>query len=131
MDNVLVAASLSGYEFIQSLLEGYPLIPAFTIDDALEALRHRSDIALVFCAVMFDDSRMFDFLRAATARHSSIPIVCVRAIDSSLPASSLNLEVVTQNAGAVAFVDVPRLVKENGKAGARLELERLLRPLIQ
>jgi len=41
------------------------------------------------------------------------------------------LEVVTQNAGAVAFVDVPRLVKENGKAGARLELERLLRPLIQ
>ena len=132
MGNILVAASFSGYALLQSLLEGYPLIPAYTIEDALEVLRHRCDIALCICAVQFDDSQMFEFLRLATAQHLQTPIICVRALDSALPRSCLDsLEVVTKNAGAVAFLDVVALLKQYGNARARVELGHSLREQIK
>ena len=128
MGNILVAASVSGYVLLQSLLEGYSLVAAYTIEDALEALRHRSDIALVICAVQFDDSRMFEFLRLATTQYSQTPIICVRALDSALPRSCLDsLEVVTKNAGAVAFLDLLAMLKQYGNVRAKAELANFLR----
>lgn len=129
--NILVAASEPGYRLLQKLLGGYPLIPAYTIDGALAALQRRSDIALVICAVLFDDSRMFEFLRSVTSLHARIPVICVRAVQSSLLRSSLDsLEEVTQRAGARAFIDVPTLVGLVGTDRTRCELERCMRRVL-
>lgn len=126
--NILVAASPAGFGLLESLLEGYALLPAYTIDDALDALQRRQDIALVICAVMFDESRMFEFLRAATARHARIPVICVRAAQSDLLRSSLDsLEEVTRRAGAKAFLDVLSLSRMRGVEHARTALQSCLR----
>jgi DNA-binding NtrC family response regulator len=128
MGNILVAASEPGFRLLQTLLSGYPLISAHTIDNALEALQRRADIALVLCAVLFDDSRMFEFLKSVTVLHAQIPVICVRAVQSGLLRSSLDsLEEVTKQAGAKAFIDVPTLVTLLGQDRARLELQRCVR----
>ena len=124
---ILVAASEPGYRLLQKLLADYPLIAAYTIDEALAVLGRRPDIALVICAVLFDDSRMFEFLRSATSLYARIPVICVRAVQSGLTRSSLDsLEEVTKRAGAKAFIDVTTLMGLAGVERARFELERCM-----
>jgi hypothetical protein len=60
------------------------LLPVLTIEEALDVAAQGVDI--IVCGINFDDSQMFELLRAVKAdpRLSKTPFVCVRLVGSNL-----------------------------------------------
>ena len=79
MAKILVAASPEPRAILERLLADHDLFCAETMTRAELLLRERT-YDLIICTIAFDESKMFDFLRAAKSRLECqrIPFVCAR-----------------------------------------------------
>lgn len=101
-----------------------------TMAEARQALApHRYD--LIAIGVYFDDSQMFDLVRAIRSdeAQAGVPILCVRAHPGFTAVTSRTLEVALKTLGANEFIDLVQFADEAaGNAGLRAAGERLANP---
>ena len=78
---ILVADTPAGAKMIQNIFGAdFELIHARTIEQALPALGSR--LTAIVCGLHFDESRMFDLLRAARGGFSrETPFICYRDLE--------------------------------------------------
>ena len=112
------AVALGGWplEFVRSLRDARAL---------LEAKRYR----LVVVGVYFDDSQMFDLVRAIRndETHNEAPIVCVRGGPGFAAVTTRTLEMACRALSADAFVDLIQYTDEAaGDAELRAVVQRYL-----
>ena len=109
MATILVAASADVTGILRRILVDHDLICAQTLLEA-ERLLGEARVDLIVCTVLFDESRMFDFLRIAKAKREwrDIPFICARlrreVIDT--PVALEGVAFSCRTLGAVAFLDV-------------------------
>jgi DNA-binding NtrC family response regulator len=109
MAKILVAAALEPRAIVERILAGHELFCAQTMAQAEQFLRERT-FDLIICTVVFDESRMFDFLRLAKSRVECqrTPFVCARVrghilrSPTALEAAAFTCRVL----GAEAFLDI-------------------------
>jgi CheY-like chemotaxis protein len=79
MAKILIAASPEPRAIVERVLAGHELACAETTAQAEQFLRERT-FDLIICTIVFDESKMFDFLRHAksTPEWQRIPFVCAR-----------------------------------------------------
>jgi CheY-like chemotaxis protein len=109
MAKILVAASIEPRAIIERVLAGHELSCAETMAQAEQFLGERS-FDLIICTIVFDESRMFDFLRHAksTPEWQRIPFVCARVMSHIIRSpTALTAAAFTCRAlGGEAFLDI-------------------------
>jgi hypothetical protein len=102
------------------------VVSAFTHE---EAIRHiEAGVDAVVCSLRFDESRMLDLIAEVAQRLPHLPFICCRVQESELPESSLRAAFTAAgHLGAVAVVDLPRLVRSAGEVGAEAQLHACVR----
>jgi hypothetical protein len=109
-------------------LAGWEIAFVRTMSEARHALAaERYD--LVAIGVYFDDSQMFDLLRAIRSggTHRDVPIVCVRGRPGFTAITSRTLEMTVKALAADEFIDLLHFGDdEAGNAALRASAERLL-----
>ena len=111
-------------------LAGWPLTFVRTMHEARSALAAKRCAAVVI-GVYFDDSQMFDLVRALRADrvHGKVPIVCVRGRPGFAAVTSRTLAVTIKALGADEFVDLlDSGDDEAANAALRAAVERLVTP---
>jgi DNA-binding response OmpR family regulator len=110
-------------------LSGWGIAFVRTMSEARQALeRGRYDLVLI--GVYFDDSQMFDLVRAIRADedHGEVPIVCVRGRTGFTTVASSTLELALKTLAADEFVDLLHFGDDAaGNAALRAAVERLLK----
>lgn len=108
---MLAALRPQGVVAVQRAVGAYvDPIGAYTYGEALTALRSRQDIDLVICGVFFDETRMFDLLRAVRQEFPDIPFVCCRVGERELPPVSLEaVGIAAKSMGAAGIISLPLL----------------------
>jgi CheY-like chemotaxis protein len=108
---ILAAMRPEGAVAVERALGRYAeIVPAYTFEEAVKRLHERDDISLILCGMYFEETRMFDLLRAAKASFPRIPIVCCRIGQSEVPGVTLEaVAIAAKSMGAEAFVDMPLL----------------------
>jgi DNA-binding response OmpR family regulator len=123
---VLVADVPEAHARLAAALNGAELRFAQTLGEALRALREE-DFELLLAGVHFDESRMFDLLRAVRSgrRNHQVPIVCIRTRRNAFATLTPNaLEVTIKALNANAYVDLSGFADdERGNAAVRQLLE--------
>jgi DNA-binding NtrC family response regulator len=112
-------AAFAGWQvaFVRTLVEA---------QHALDAARYD----LVVIGVYFDDSQMFDLLRAIRGddEYGEVPIVCVRGHPGFTAISSRALEMTVKALAADEFIDLLHYADEAaGNAALRAAAERYLK----
>ena len=109
MAKILVAASPEPRAILERILAGHELFCAEAMAQAQQFLGERT-FDLIICTIVFDESRMFDFLRLAKSRleWQGIPFVCARVRGHILRSpTALEAAVFTcRELGAAAFLDI-------------------------
>ena len=109
MAKILVAASPEPRAILERILAGHQLFCAEGMVQAEQFLGERT-FDLIICTIVFDESRMFDFLRLAKSRleWQGIPFVCARVRGHILRSpTALKAAVFTcRELGAAAFLDI-------------------------
>ena len=109
MATILVAASPEPRAILERILAGHQLFCAEGMVQAEQFLGERT-FDLIICTIVFDESRMFDFLRLAKSRleWQGIPFVCARVRGHLLRSpTALEAAVFTcRQLGAAAFLDI-------------------------
>ena len=93
---------------------------------ALEAPRYDA----IAVGVYFDDSQMFDLVRAIRSHelHNEVPILCVRGGPGFAAVTTRTLEMAVQALSADCFVDLLQFQDEpSGDAALRAALQRYVR----
>ena len=125
MGKILVAASPEPRAILERILAGHQLFCAEGMVQAEQFLGERT-FDLIICTIVFDESRMFDFLRLAKSRleWQGIPFVCARVRGHILQSpTALEAAALTCRAlGAEAFLDI---------ADYQVDPEREIRDAIQ
>jgi response regulator RpfG family c-di-GMP phosphodiesterase len=109
MAKILVAASPEPRAIVERILAGHELFRADTMAQA-EQFLHERTFDLILCTIVFDESRLFDFLRLAKSRRmwQRFPFVCTRVrphiLDS--PLALEGVKIACQTLGAVAFLSI-------------------------
>jgi len=114
------SAALGGWEigFVRTMGEARQALAAARYD-------------LVAIGVYFDDSQMFDLVRALRADriHGKVPVVCVRGRPGFATVTSRTLAVTIKALGADEFVDLlDSGDDEAANAALRAAVERLVTP---
>jgi CheY-like chemotaxis protein len=109
MAKILIAASPEPRAVVERVLTGHELSCAETMAQAEQFLRERT-FDLIFCTLVFDESKMFDLLRLAKSKPEwhRIPFVGAR-VRSHVLRSRAALEAVAltcRELGAAAFLDI-------------------------
>ena len=109
MAKILVAASPEPRAIVERIIAGHDLSYAETMARA-EQLLHEVTFDLIICTIVFDESRLFDFLRIAKSRleWQRIPFVCAR-VRGHIVRSPTALEAAAftcRELGAAAFLDI-------------------------
>ena len=109
MAQILVAASPEPRAIVERILAGHDLFCAETMARAEQCLGERG-FDLIICTLVFDESKMFDFLRLAKSRleWQGIPFVCARVRGHIIrSATALQAAAFTcRELGAAAFLDI-------------------------
>jgi hypothetical protein len=128
MAKILVAASPEPREILERILTGHDLFCAETMARAEQFLRRRT-FDLIICTIVFDESKMFDFLRVvkSTLEWQLIPFVCARVRGHILqsPTALAAAAFTCRELGAAAFLDIADYQEEPDR-GMRDAIERLL-----
>ena len=123
---VLVADVPEAHARLAAALTGSELRFVHTLGDALRALREE-DFELLLAGVHFDESRMFDLLRAvrSASRNRQVPIVCIRTRRNAFATLTPHaLEVTIKALQGNAYVDLSGFANdEGGNAAVRHLLE--------
>ena len=109
-------------------LRGWEIEFARTLGAARQALGGaRYD--LIAIGVYFDDSQMFDLVRAlrAAERTAALPILCVRGRPGFTAVSTSTLETALRALGADRFIDLLESAGVEAEAALREAAERLVR----
>lgn len=108
---ILAAMRPEGAVAVERALGRYAeIVPAYTFDDAMKRLETANDFNLVLCGIYFAHTRMFDLLRAAKEKDSSIPFVCCRIGESEIPQVTLEaVGIAAKSMGAQDFINLPLL----------------------
>jgi hypothetical protein len=117
--DVRYAAALAGCEcvLVRTMAEARAALVAVRFD-------------LVAIGVYFDDSRMFDLVRAVRAHRAfgDVPIVCVRARSGFTAVRTRTLELTVKALAANEFIDLVNFGDDAaGNAALREAVERLLK----
>jgi CheY-like chemotaxis protein len=128
MATILVAASPAPREVLERVLEGHELVCAKTMTQAESFLQKRT-FDLIICTMVFDESRMFDFLRLAKSKTEwrRIPFVCAR-VRAQVLQSPLAVEAVDftcRALGAATFLDIAAF-GANPEGKMRKAIEQIL-----
>jgi response regulator RpfG family c-di-GMP phosphodiesterase len=127
---LLIAGTTEARQRLYELLgQQFELVEASTTKQAFESIQsHRPDG--IVCTVLFDESRMLDFLKAAKAdpEIAAIPFIACRAIPSYLLPEDLirSLESVSASLEASMFLDLLRLVEQGKEAETALLIKNCL-----
>ena len=125
MAKILVAASPEPRAIVERILAGHERFCAETMAGAERLLCERS-FDLIICTIVFDQSRLFDFLRLAKSRleWQRIPFVCARVRGHILrsPTALESAAFTCRELGAAAFLDI---------ADYQVEPERQMRDAIE
>ncbi len=109
MAKILVAAPPELRAIVERILVAHELTRAETMPQAEQLLRERT-FDLIICTVIFDESKMFDFLRHAKSspEWQRIPFVCARLRSHILrsPAALQAAAISCRALGAEAFLDI-------------------------
>ena len=109
MAKILVAASPEPRAIVERILVGHELACAETMAQAEQLLRERT-FDLIICTIVFDESKIFDFLRHVKSRPEwqQIPFVCVRVRGNILrsPTAVEAAAFTSRQMGAAAFLDI-------------------------
>lgn len=109
---ILVADSAKGIRRMDSLLgKSHELIAIATVEDAVKAL-DKDAFDLIVCGIEFDESRMFDLLKAVKkdSRAKPKPFICVRQNPSPLgPGIDAGLTTAATLAGAASVIDAVKM----------------------
>jgi response regulator of citrate/malate metabolism len=86
---------------------GHELVPVRTMASARQAL-DAQHFDLVAIGVYFDDSQMFDLVRAVRSddTHNEVPILCVRGRPGFTAITGGTLEMTVKALAADAFIDL-------------------------
>jgi DNA-binding response OmpR family regulator len=110
-------------------LAGWEIAFVRTMSQARQALAaSRPD--LVAIGVYFDDSQMFDLVRAirSSRTHGELPIVCVRARPGFTAVTTRTLEVTLTALGADQFIDLLHFGDDDaGNSALRAAAEGLVK----
>jgi hypothetical protein len=109
MAKILVAASPEPRAILERILAGHVLAYAETMAQGEQLLREQA-FDLIICTIVFDESKMFDFLRLAKSRleWQRIPFICAR-VRAHILRSLTGLETAAytcRTLGAEAFLDI-------------------------
>ena len=126
MDRILVADLPSMDARYAAAFTGWPLVFVRSMEEASAALEapHYDAIAI---GVYFDDSQMFDLVRAIRGHelHNEVPILCVRGGPGFAAVTTRTLEIAVQALSADCFVDLLQFQDEKGgDAALRAALQR-------
>jgi CheY-like chemotaxis protein len=115
---ILLAGNSSTLDVLTPLLSGngFELMEVKTMPDALAQIRSWSP-DLVICGMLFEESRMFDFLRAVKNDPAiqKTPFICSRVVSSDLPEAVIEaMNVASRALGACLFLDIFDLL-QSGK----------------
>jgi len=126
MDRILVADLPSMDARYAAAFTGWPLVFVRSMEEASAALEapHYDAIAI---GVYFDDSQMFDLVRAIRSHdlHNEVPILCVRGGPGFAAVTTRTLEIAVQALSADCFVDLLQFQDEKGgDAALRAALQR-------
>jgi DNA-binding response OmpR family regulator len=110
-------------------LAGWEIVFVRTMSEARHALAaERYDLVVI--GVYFDDSQMFDLLRAIRSgeTHTKVPIVCVRGRPGFTAITSRTLEMTVKALGGDEFVDLLHFGDDDaGNAVLRATVERYIK----
>lgn len=123
---ILVADQPENDRRLSAILQGYEVVFVRTLGEALRALGGRR-FDLVLVGVHFDESRMFDLVRALA---EGTQVVCVRSQHFHSPAITLEgLEIAAKALGCALFLDLTWYADDDtGNAAVRKQIEALLSP---
>ena len=129
MDRILVADLPSMDARYSAAFTGWPLVFVRSMEEASAALEapHYDAIAI---GVYFDDSQMFDLVRAIRSHdlHNEVPVVCVRGGPGFAAVTTRTLEIAVQALSADCFVDLLQFQDEkSGEAALRAALQRYVK----
>jgi hypothetical protein len=124
---VLLASTPSADAILRHILAPLgEIVSAYTHEAAIEEID--AGVDLVVCSLRFDESRMLDLIAEVAARFPRLPFICCRVQESELPESSLRAAFTAAgHLGAVAVVDLPRLVRAGGEDRAEAQLNACVR----
>ncbi len=120
LPKILLACTPVGHDIVQpAFAQRAELLSATTMAEALSLLN--PDLDLIVCQMHFDDSRMFDLLRAAKQTAPDVPFVACRLIGSVLSRAMMEAMMVgAKHAGAETFLDIEVMQQRYG-ANYRIE----------
>ena len=129
MDKILVADLPSMDARYSAAFTGWPLVFVRSMEEASAALEapHYDAIAI---GVYFDDSQMFDLVRAIRSHelHNEAPILCVRGGPGFAAVTTRTLEIAVQALSADCFIDLLQFQDEkSGEAELRAALQRYVK----
>jgi len=129
MDKILVADLPSMDARYSAAFTGWPLVFVRSMEEASAALEapHYDAIAI---GVYFDDSQMFDLVRAIRSHdlHNEMPILCVRGGPGFAAVTTRTLEIAVQALSADCFVDLLQFQDEkSGDDALRAALQRYVK----
>ena len=112
---ILAAVRPQGGVAVHRALGAYAeVLPLYTYDDAVAALRAQSDIQLVLCGVFFNETRAFDLLRFMRQEFPALPFVACRIGDRDVaPVMAEAMGIAAKSMGATGFIDMPLLHADN------------------
>ena len=121
---VLAAIPPPALVFLERTLGSYvELLPAHTLEAAMQRVRADTAIALVVCGAYFDQSRVFDLLHWIRNERQALPIVCCRILPYERPEVSIEALRIVCDRLAAPFIDVPQL---NGAGAAEAQFRSLV-----
>jgi CheY-like chemotaxis protein len=130
MAKILVAASAVPRAIVERILSGHDLSCAETMVQAERFLREQN-FDLIICTIMFDESKMFDFLQLAKSKPEwqHIPFVCARVSRRVLqsPTAMKTAAFTSRELGAEAVLDIKDYqAQADPERGMRDAIEKLL-----
>ena len=108
---ILAAVRPQGGVAVRRALGQYAeVLPVYTYDEAVAALRGKGAVDLVLCGVFFNETRALDLVRLVRKEFPSLPVVCCRIGDRVVdPVMSEAMGIAAKSVGAVAYIDMPLL----------------------
>lgn len=129
MAKILIAASPEPRAILERVLRGHELHSASTMTEAEQLLHVHTDFDQIICTVLFEESRMFDFLRTVQSKRKwrQIPFVCARIRPTSIdiPIAVEGVAIASRALGAVDFLNATDY-KDDPDKQLREALEKLL-----
>lgn len=123
---LLLAGTPTGLRVLRLIFEGEAeLLSAETLPQATRLLA--ADPDLIVCTLRFDESRMFELLRAAKRAAPGVKFVCCRPTPGVIGGRALEAAAMAaRSAGAAGYLDLAELRRRHGVAAGDAKFRAIL-----